>query len=229
VQTAFRGVVAPLPGAPRGHGVAEGLLLQTYFYINGAGDSHFPEQELIRLDKAGYTVALSRVAVDDGPPYVPAANRAVLNTLMRRIAPGDQLVVLDLSCLGCSARDVLVTLMKCRKEKIAVRCVELGNVDLAGRPEPQAVRMLRAIVRMETATRSERSSTSLKLAQQSGRPTGRPVSLAPQDRERIVALLRKGISVSEIARRFETSRQTVMRIRASSAETAAAEANARRG
>jgi putative DNA-invertase from lambdoid prophage Rac len=202
--------------------VSEGLLSQTYFYINGTSASHFPEQELIRLDKAGYTVALNRVAVDGAPPCVAAANRTVLNGVMRRIAAGDRLVVLELSCLGCSVRDVLTTLLKCRKEKISVRCVELGNVDLASRPEPQAVKTLRAIVRMETRTRSERSSTSLRLAQQSGRSTGRPVSLSREHRERVIGLLHKGLSVSEIARQFDTSRQTIMRIRASSGTAAAA-------
>ena len=199
----------------------ESLLPQTYFYINGPSDRHFPEQELIRLDQAGYTVALSRLAVDDVRPFVATAERAALNGLLRRVSPGDELVVLDLSCLGSSARDVLATLLKCRKERIAVRCVEFGNVDLASRPESQAVKMLRAVVRLETATRSERSSTSLKLAKKSGRPTGRPGSLSPKARGDVIGLLDKGVSVSEIARRFETSRQTIMRIRASSATPAA--------
>lgn len=190
---------------------------QTWFYINGPSDRYFPEQELIRLDKAGYTVALSRVAIDNVRPFVGTAERAALSGLLRRAAPGDELVVLDLSCLGRSARDVLSTLQRCRKERIAVRCVEFGNVDLAGRPEPQAVRMLKAVVRLETAMRSERSSTSLKEAQQSGRPTGRPGSLSPRDREDVIGLLDQGVSVSEIARRFKTSRQTIMRIRAASA------------
>ncbi|HKT96653.1 MAG TPA: recombinase family protein [Paraburkholderia sp.] len=199
---------------------------QTYFYINGPSDRQFPEQELIRLDRAGYTVALSRVAVDNVRPFVSTEERAALNGLLRRVAPGDELVVLDLSCLGSSAKDVLATLQKCRKERIAVRCVEFGNVDLASRPEPQSVKMLKAIVRLEMKTRSERSSTSLKRAQESGRPTGRPGSLSPKDRGDVIGLLDKGVSVSEIARRFDTSRQTIMRIRAS---TAAGEADKSRG
>lgn len=196
---------------------------QTYFYINGPADRRFPEQELIRLDRAGYTVALGRVAVDNVRPFVGTAERTALNGLLRRVAPGDEIVVLDLSCLGSGARDVLSTLQKCRKEMIAVRCVEFGNVDLAGRPEPQAVKMLKAVVRLEAETRSARSSTSLKLAQESGRPTGRPGSLSPQDREDVIDLLAKGVSISEIARRLETSRQTIMRIRESTVASGPAE------
>lgn len=195
-------------------GVSESRLARTFFYINESDNSAFPEQALIRLDRAGYTVALNRVAIDNVPAYVSAESRGALSGILRRASAGDELIVLELSCLGCSARDVLATLLKCRKERIAVRCVELGSVDLAGRPEPQAVKMLRAVVRLETSTRSERSSSSLRLARQSGRPTGRPVSLPPNDRDRVIALLKTGQTVSEIARHFNTSRQTIMRIRA---------------
>ncbi|MEM5365385.1 helix-turn-helix domain-containing protein [Paraburkholderia azotifigens] len=190
---------------------------KTYFYINNPHARQFPEQELIDLDRAGYTVVLNRVAVDHVPPFVPAAERIELSTLLRRIAPDDALVVLELASLGCNARDVLSTLMQCRKAKIAVRCVELGGAELTRRPEPQAVKTLRAIIRMETSARSERSTSSLKSARESGRPTGRPASLSRIDQERIVRFLGKGLSVSEVARRFGTSRQTVMRVRAAAA------------
>ncbi|WP_321896760.1 recombinase family protein [Paraburkholderia heleia] len=187
---------------------------RTFFYINGAGEGEFPERELIRLDKAGYAVALGRVAMDAVAPYVAAADRPALTRLLGRIDPEDELVVLQLSALGCNARDVLATLLSCRKGRIGVRCVELGGVDLTGRPEPQAVKMLRAVVRMEAATRSERSRNGLQAAQRSGRPTGRPASLSAHDRARVMSSLGSGLSVSEVARRFGTSRQTVLRIRA---------------
>ena len=197
------------------------VLQRTYFYINGASDGDFPEHELIQLDKAGYTVALNRVAIDNVPQFVSAAERPQLSGLLRRIAPEDVLVVLELSSLGSSASDVLSTVMRCRKAGIAVRCVELGSVDLASRPEPQAVKMLRAVVRMETATRSERSKHGLKSAQESGRHTGRPASLSRSDRESVMRSLGKGLSVSDVARKFGTSRQTIMRIRAAFSTPAA--------
>lgn len=196
---------------------------RTYFYINSAVDSAFPEQQLIALDKAGYTVVLSRVAIDRVPPYVAAAERPELKGLLRRAVPDDLLVVLELAALGCNVRDVLSTLMHCRNEHISVRCVELGNVDLAGRPESHVVRTLKAVVRMEAAARSQRSSKSLKSAQENGQRTGRPASLSHHDRARVMRSLDKGISVSEVARRFETSRQTIMRIRASFAGSGADE------
>lgn len=186
---------------------------QIYFYLNGTSDGEFPERELIQLDKAGYTVALHRVVLDTVPPYVTAEDRPVLSNLLRRVKAEDEVVVLQLSALGCSASDVLSTLLRCRRDGVVVRCVETGAVDLAGHPEPQAVKMLRAVVRMETVTRSERSRNGMRTARESGRPTGRPASLCANDREDVLRSLESGMSVSEVARRFSTSRQTVLRIR----------------
>jgi putative DNA-invertase from lambdoid prophage Rac len=50
-------------------------------------------------------------------------------------------------------------------------------------------------------------------AKDDGRPLGRPSSLSAQQHARILDRLERGASVSEIARQFDTSRQTVMRIR----------------
>ncbi|HEM7875588.1 TPA: recombinase family protein [Burkholderia contaminans] len=190
---------------------------RTFLYINSSTESPFPEQELIAFDKAGHTVVLNRVAIDRVPPYVAAAERPELAGILRRAAPGDSLVVLDIAALGASARDALATLMQCRSRRIVVQCVEVGNVDLAGRPEPQAVKMLRAVIRLETAARSQRGKAGVKSAQDGGQHVGRPASLERHDRERVMRALGKGLSVSEVARRFGTSRQTIMRIRASSA------------
>ena len=143
---------------------------RTYFYINNPDARGFPEPELIALDRSGYTVVLNRVAIDNAPPYLAASSREEFSALLRRIAPGELLVVLELASLGCSARDVLATLTRCRKAKIAVRCVELGNCDLTARPEPQAIKALRAIVNMEQAVRSQRSASSLKTAGKTGGP-----------------------------------------------------------
>jgi len=198
-------------------------LIRTFFYVNSSVDAAFPEQELIAFDKAGYTVVLNRVAIDRVPPFVAAAERPELSGLLRRAAPGDSLVVLELSALGCNVRDALSTLMQCRGKKMSVLCVEIGNVDLASRPEPQAIKTLRAVSRMETAARSQRGKTSLQSAQDNGKRIGRPTSLSRHDRDRVMRSLDKGLSVSEIARRFGTSRQTIMRIRASSAPAEAAE------
>ena len=183
-------------------------------YLFGAHDAIRHEQALIRLDKAGYRVTLVRVIVEDLPAYVQGCERPELQSLIRRLAPRDTLVVLELAALGCNARDILVTVMQCRKAGVALRCVEIGQGDLAARPEPSAVKALRALVRLDAACRSLRSRHSLAAIRATGKHTGRPPSLSEQQRQRVLQSLGRGQSVSEVARRFGTSRQTVMRIRA---------------
>jgi putative DNA-invertase from lambdoid prophage Rac len=77
--------------------------------------------------------------------------------------------------------------------------------------------MLRAVVRMESAARSERSKTGLLAAQRNGQHTGRPTSLSRAEQERVMRALDSGSSVTEVSRRFRTSRQTIMRIRTAAA------------
>jgi putative DNA-invertase from lambdoid prophage Rac len=55
---------------------------------------------------------------------------------------------------------------------------------------------------------------SLAAAKAMGRQVGRPPKHTPEQRDAILSALLAGYSVSETARRFSTSRQTVLRIRA---------------
>ncbi|MNN39644.1 putative DNA-invertase from lambdoid prophage Rac [compost metagenome] len=55
---------------------------------------------------------------------------------------------------------------------------------------------------------------SLAAAKAMGRAVGRPPKHKPEERDAILRALAQGQSVSETARRFNTSRQTVLRIRA---------------
>ncbi|EEA02746.1 Resolvase helix-turn-helix domain protein [Burkholderia sp. H160] len=185
-----------------------------HIYLFGEHDAARHEQALIQLDKAGFMVTLARVIVEDLPTYVLGRERPELQSLIRRLAPRDTLVVLDLAALGCNARDILATVMQCRKAGVVLRCLEIGHADLAGRPEPSVVKALRALVRLDATCRSLRSRASLAAVRATGKHTGRPPSLSEQQRQRVLQSLGRGQSVSEVARRFGTSRQTVMRIRA---------------
>ncbi|MFC0398769.1 recombinase family protein [Paraburkholderia rhizosphaerae] len=186
---------------------------KVHIYLLGAADPFEREHELIELDKAGYTVALGRLTTEDVPAYTPARERPELQSLLRRLMPRHTLAVLEFAALGCSARDILDTLMQARKAKVSIRCVEVGRADLAALPEAPVVKALRALARLDVACRSLRSKDGLAALRAEGKPTGRPPSLTVQQRQRVLQSLDKGQSVSEVARRFGTSRQTVLRIR----------------
>lgn len=194
------------------------LMRSTFIYSNSAPDMDAIEHQLSAADRAGYTVDLRRAFWECVPPLVSALERPQLRALMQRLANGDVVVVMQLSCLGRSVQDVLATIMRFRKLGVGLYCVELGRADLARRSPPMAVTLLRAIAAIDEATRSERMRASAAEAKANGKQLGRRPSLGKAERNGILQSLSDGASVSEVARFFGTSRQTVLRIRTSHAE-----------
>jgi putative DNA-invertase from lambdoid prophage Rac len=66
----------------------------------------------------------------------------------------------------------------------------------------------------------ERTQSGLKRAKAEGAVFGRPASLDDVQRTAVRKELESGASVSELARRYSTSRQTVMRARDAATPTA---------
>jgi len=73
--------------------------------------------------------------------------------------------------------------------------------------------LLRAIAVLDEATRSDRMRASAAEAKARGKQLGRRPTLAKAQQQSILQTLANGTSVSETARLFSTSRQTVLRIR----------------
>lgn len=184
-----------------------------YFYFNLPASDGLPERDLARLDAAGYTIDLRRVIVDCTPRSRPAMERSGLVNVLRRMRADDALVVTQLAFLGSSARDVLSTIERCREAQLRVHCEQTGSANLASPSPPVAVRTLAAIVELERQSASARTREFLDQAKDERRQLGRPPSLTPQQHARVLDRLARGIAVSEVARQFETSRQTVLRIR----------------
>jgi putative DNA-invertase from lambdoid prophage Rac len=192
----------------------EAKLTSIYVYVNRPRQHGLPEEDLRQIDQAGYALHLSRLIVERVPAYRAAVERPLLQRLMRRVACGDEVVVPDLSCLGNGARDVVSTIEQFRAAGVRLRCLETGPPDLARQPEPVAVTALRAICRLDVIARRARSEESIERARSSGIVPGRRPTFSQREKGRILQSLARGTSVTEVARAFGTSRQTVLRIRA---------------
>lgn len=193
----------------------------TFLYSNSAPDMNTLEGQLLAADRAGYVVDLRHAFWECSPSSIPALERPQLRALVQRAAPGDAVVAMHLSCLGRSVQDILSTIMKFRKIGIGLYCVQLGRADLARKTPPAAVSLLKAVAELEEATRSERMRASAANAKAQGRQLGRRPKLSQPQQHAIVQALANGTSVSETARLFATSRQTVLRIRAAHADQGA--------
>jgi putative DNA-invertase from lambdoid prophage Rac len=72
---------------------------------------------------------------------------------------------------------------------------------------------LNAVAQFERDLVIERTQSGLKRAKLEGKTLGRPSTLSEEQKYRVRDDLATGMSISAIARKFATSRQTIMRVR----------------
>ena len=94
-----------------------------------------------------------------------------------------------------------------------VHCLALGGVDLTSSTGKLTMNVLNAVAEFERDLLIERTQAGLSRAKAEGKTLGRPSSLAQDRRREVERRLREGGTVSALAREFNTSRQTIMRVR----------------
>ncbi|OEC93672.1 recombinase family protein [Rhizobium sp. YK2] len=186
-------------------------MCRIFSYIRVSAEDQISEDTARKIDAAGYAVEPQNVIFEVTPSSTPIALRAGFITLLGKMKPGNILVVPGLDCLGRDIIDVTTALAKLQDIGARVYCIAIGKADLA---EPQGnseVRTINVIAEFERKLRSAR--TRAGLAKLKGTTLGRPPSLNSELSKEILEALRAGVSVTEIARRHNTSRQTIMRVR----------------
>ncbi len=142
------------------------------------------------------------------------AQREGFSRLLDKMEKGDVLIVTKLDRLGRDAIDVSTTVAKLEEVGIRVHCLALGGVDLTSSAGKMTMNIINAVAQFERDLLIERTQSGLARAQASGKPLGRPSALSEDQQAEVKEKLQNGETISAIARHFETSRQTIMRIRA---------------
>ncbi|SAK79447.1 resolvase domain-containing protein [Caballeronia hypogeia] len=145
----------------------------------------------------------------------PASERPVLQHVISRLWPEDLLVVFDLASLGNGYADVLGTLQTIQAKKAAVVCIcrtDAGTAVVRGETLSET---LLPVMELDHRLRALRSSEAVQQMKRDGTSMGRPSSLDPDLRRKALEALAAGNTVTEVARLLSTSRQTIMRLRAS--------------
>lgn len=184
-------------------------------YINLGEGPRSIERDLFELDAAGYVIDLSRVVVDRCSQSIPAQQRPGLQDALQRAVGGNTLVVTRMEYLGSSVMDIAQLLESLAPRRIQLTCQEFGFGDLATAGEGSPAHLLRLAARVEDLTRRERARMAAAQARFKGIKTGRPSALAQEQRPQVLTALAQGQTVSAVARTFNTSRQTIIRIRES--------------
>ena len=172
------------------------------------------ENQLREIRAAGFNIEAKRTIAENISGSVAANQRAGFSKLLVKMEAGDVLVVTKLDRLGRNAMDVRATVEALTAAGIRVHCLALGGVDLTSPAGKMTMQVLNAVAEFERDLLIERTNSGIARAKAEGKHMGRKHSLSPKQREGVQQRLSAGESVRAIASEFETTRQTIMRIRA---------------
>lgn len=141
-----------------------------------------------------------------------ALQRPEFGKLLQKIRDGETLIVSKLDRLGRSAVDVGSTLRLLEQRNIKVIVKQLGLLDMTSPVGKAMLTMLSAIAELEKDLLIERTKAGLERAKKEGKKLGRRPKLTCQHRLEVENDYKLGKTITQIARRYQVSRATVMRV-----------------
>jgi len=172
-----------------------------------------PENQIREIEAAGFYIEHHRIITETVSGSRAIAQRNGFSKLLYKMEKGDVLVVTKLDRLGRDAVDVSMTVEKLEKMGVRVHCLALGGVDLTSSAGKMTMNVINAVAQFERDLLIERTQSGLSRAKAQGKKLGRPSALSTEEQQLVREKIENGDTVSAIAREFNTSRQTIMRIR----------------
>jgi len=138
-------------------------------------------------------------------------SRPGLEQSLRRLQPGDTLVIWRLDRLGRSLSNLIEVVARLGRDKIGLYSItEAINTASAG--GILIFHIMGALAEFERALISERTKAGMSAAKARGSPIGRPIKMAPEQiMQAIQAIESEGMTVTAAAKAFAVSRATLYR------------------
>lgn len=193
---------------------------RVFAYCRVSTTDQTTDNQLQEVTLAGFNVDPRRVVVETISGSVPTSERPGFNKLVDKMEDGDLLVVTKLDRLGRNAMDVRATVEALAGMGVRVHCLALGGIDLTSPAGKMVMQVIAAMAEFERDLLIERTQAGLARAKAEGKVVGRPSSLRPKQAEEVRQRLTQGESVAALARAYDTSRQTIMRVRDAAGVTA---------
>jgi putative DNA-invertase from lambdoid prophage Rac len=187
---------------------------RTFAYARVSTTGQTTENQIQEIEAAGFHVEPRRIVSETISGSTAIAQRRGFSKLMDRLEAGDVLIVTKLDRLGRDAIDVSSTVKALAGMGVRVHCLALGGVDLTSSAGTMTMNVLNAVAQFERDLLIERTQSGLNRAKAEGKTLGRPATLSERQKQAVRDELAAGVSVSALARKLGTSRQTVMRARA---------------
>ena len=186
---------------------------RTFAYARVSTFDQMPENQLREIEAAGFAIESHRIITETVSGSMAIAQRKGFSRLLDKMEKGDILIVTKLDRLGRDAIDVSTTVAKLEEIGIRVHCLALGGVDLTSSAGKMTMNVINAVAQFERDLLIERTQSGLARAKAEGKPLGRPSVLSADQQIDVKKKIKNGEAISAIARQFETSRQTIMRVR----------------
>lgn len=172
------------------------------------------ENQRREIETAGFAVRPQRIIEEHISGSVAASKRPGFIRLLDRMENGDVLIVTKLDRLGRNAMDIRKTVEQLVASDIRVHCLALGGVDLTSPAGKMTMQVISAVAEFERDLLLERTHSGIARAKAAGKRFGRPSVLNEEQKTTVIARINAGISISAIAREFNTTRQTILRLKA---------------
>lgn len=186
---------------------------RTFAYVRVSTTGQTTENQIRDIEAAGFQVEPRRIITETVSSSTAIALRRGFSLLLDKLKAGDILIVTKLDRLGRDAIDVSSTVKALAEIGVRVYCLALGGADLTSSAGMMTMNVLNAVAQFERDLLIERTQSGLKRAKSEGKALGRPSTLNEKQKQDVRKDLAAGMSVSAIARKFTTSRQTIMRVR----------------
>ncbi len=189
-------------------------MTRSLFKVRALETSRPPDKRLRtrRSQRPGSRSKNYRIVAETVSGGVAAMERPAFAWLVDRLEPGDMLVVTKMDRLERNARDVMATTERLGKMSDRVNSLDLRDADLNSAAGRITRGILNVVAQFERDSLHEWTQAGIDRARAEGKHLGRPPVLDVERRSEIEGALKKGETISALARRFGTSRQTVQRI-----------------
>lgn len=172
------------------------------------------ENQRREIEAAGFAIKPQRLIEEHISGSVAAGERPGFIRLLDRMENGDVLIVTKLDRLGRNAMDIRKTVEQLATSDIRVHCLALGGVDLTSPAGKMTMQVISAVAEFERDLLLERTHSGIARAKAAGKRFGRPSVLTKEQQLTVIGRINAGISISAIAREFNTTRQTILRVKA---------------
>jgi putative DNA-invertase from lambdoid prophage Rac len=185
--------------------------MKIYAYSCTGIEEKAGENPRSEIENAGYHVA--RWFADNAATgLIPRTKEQQFTAMMHHLIAGDTLVVSKLLHLGRNAEDVLVTIQALEARQIDVIVLQLGQVKLASDTGKLMLKVLNAVVEMESHQPAAPAQSHSETTQPKGKTSSRTARLSRELRAKIITEYSQGVGIVELALRYNVSRTRIQGI-----------------